>query len=800
MVSFLVAFGVFAYSSAQDPSDPLSDYPTLSQGLQAWWGKDAYAASMLAIYRDLYAFDYHSPTPKLDIVSALTVVLRSRMAGGTCSELPLNIATHAWRYNQEELSNCLSMDPGPGSAVSCNLSCSFVTGIASLTCAADAKLAGDRGGSGLTGVAAPHQCRHSDDERVVATSGGRVRGILRPSFIMGNLQYVRTYWGIPYAEPPQRFRQPKALQSEWLGIRDSLDYFNNPPPPHAHHCPGLVPLDDGNGVEDCLTLDIHAPAKPVNLDNEAALPVFVMLFPNGFVGGDSLDGGILEPLRFVLRNDVIYVAPTYRTGFLGHWANPAMKNETEDGSFSNFALLDQRVALKWIQRNIGAFGGDPNRVTIFGHSSGAFMANFHLHSPGSRGLFDKVILEGVTMDSGWYFQDANEAIEFYAGLGRHLGCPDGNDKTGHNQLSCLRTLPVQAFFNVSAQQAAALFDRISALGSLWTLTKKLSGFLWSELGFKGGFVPKGLSSSESPLLTGPLWPMLEVGIVVDGTSTGLPANPRHLYERGLINPARVYLNHATNEGTIFAAMALMGYPWMDLPTLTHAAVDAIFKWCYHLDDVRMKRLVELYPYGHGNDSPFYRISKSISDSVFRCPAKRFARTAAKGSVFYSETTFTGDESSGWFQALRNSDFTYFLGANHNNQPKWIFGPAGSYAGTEWGESMEKFMLLTNCNYASFVHCGDPSKCSNHPLLAACQRQRATAVALNLTWPAFDPATGIRHRLDVVSENEIVPSDHEKRVCAFWDAEPRQRFSQNVFRGEKSTHVPLSDTNLERVTV
>eukprot|EP00927_Polykrikos_kofoidii_P062980 TRINITY_DN57796_c0_g1_i1.p1 TRINITY_DN57796_c0_g1~~TRINITY_DN57796_c0_g1_i1.p1 ORF type:complete len:797 (-),score=76.26 TRINITY_DN57796_c0_g1_i1:289-2679(-) len=794
---FLVALVIFEGSSAQDA---LSDHPTLSQGLQSWWGKDAYTSASLDINRDLYAYDYHEPERKLAIVSALTVVLRRRMAGGLCSELPLSIAMHAWRYNQDELTNCLSLAPGPGDASRCSMSCSFTSGVSSLTCANNANLAGEINVTGFTGMAAAHECRHDLDERVVETSGGRVRGISRPSFIMGDLQYVSTYWGIPYAEPPQRLRQSKPLQSKWPGVRDSLDYDSSPPPPHAHHCPGLVPLDDGNGVEDCLTLDVHRPAKPVNVDDEPPRPVFVILFPNGFVGGDSLDGGILEPLRFVLRNDVVYVAPTYRTGFLGHWANPAMKNETEDGSFSNFALIDQRVALKWVQRNIRAFGGDPKRVTIFGHSSGAFMANFHLHSPASSGLFDQVILEGVTMDSGWYFQEASDAIEFYAQLGEHLGCPIGNDTTGREQLACLRRLPAQAFFELSNQQLQALLGRVSAFKNLWTLAKKVSGFLWSEMGFKGGFVSKGLSPTESPLLAGPLWPLLSVGIVVDGTSTGLPANPRQLYKSGRVNPARVYLDHATNEGTIFGAMSLVGYPWYESPTLTHAAVDAILKWSYGLDDVRLKQLLEIYPYGNGNDSPFYRLTRSISDSVFRCPAKRFARTAAKGSVFYSETTFSGDSSDGWFDALRHNDPMYFLGANHNNHPKWVFGPAGSYSGSAWSESMEKFMLVTNCHYASFLHCGDPGGCSGNSAFTPCQRLAAMAPAFNMTWPAFDPATGIRHRLDVVLDNEIVPSDLEERTCAFWDAAPAQRFSSNVFREHDRGYLSLRDSTLESVTV
>ncbi|CAE8648931.1 unnamed protein product [Polarella glacialis] len=253
------------------------------------------------------------------------------------------------------------------------------------------------------------------------------------------------------------------------------------------------------------------------------------------------------------------------------------------------------MALRWVQANIKGFGGDPGRVTLSGHSSGAFGVAFHLMSPASKGLFQGAITESATWDSGWYFQDKASAFTFYAELGEALSCPQDSSlgSSSSAQLQCLRGLPQQAFFNFSQAQVVALTKRVthdSKAMDAWTVIEAVL----STMGAAGGIHKTGLLPGDSSILASPLWPALPVGIIVDGTDTGLPAPPRELYETGRIHEVPIYVNHEAHEGTLFAAI-LVVYPWYKSPTLTHAAVDTMISWGTGDNATFSKQVVNLYP-------------------------------------------------------------------------------------------------------------------------------------------------------------------------------------------------------------
>lgn len=189
---------------------------------------------------------------------------------------------------------------------------------------------------------------------------------------------IAAFKGIPYAAPPVgalRWSAPAPAQP-WSAPRDAVNYgpdcMQNPLPGIQ---PGSRPMS-----EDCLTLNVWTP-KPAK---GAKLPVMVWIHGGGFVGGSGTlpetDGGLLA------KRDVVIVSFNYRLGRFGFFAHPAL------GQGGNWGLMDQIAALKWVQRNIASFGGDPAKVTIFGESAGGESVSRLMASPAAKGLFARAIV------------------------------------------------------------------------------------------------------------------------------------------------------------------------------------------------------------------------------------------------------------------------------------------------------------------------------------------------------------------------------------------------------------------------
>src|SRR4051812_42730182 len=146
--------------------------------------------------------------------------------------------------------------------------------------------------------------------------------------------------------------------------------------------------------EDCLYLNVWRPEDP----GARNLPVMVWIYGGGFTGGSSASPNT-SGVGFA-KQGVVLVAMNYRVGRFGFFAFPALSSEHPDETKGNYAYMDQIAALQWVKRNIGAFGGDPNNVTIFGFSAGGVSVHSMLASPTTRGLFQKAIVQsGGSRDS-----------------------------------------------------------------------------------------------------------------------------------------------------------------------------------------------------------------------------------------------------------------------------------------------------------------------------------------------------------------------------------------------------------------
>jgi para-nitrobenzyl esterase len=199
---------------------------------------------------------------------------------------------------------------------------------------------------------------------------------------------VRVFRGIPFAAPPvgeMRWRPP-GLPLHWSGVRRATEWGDDCPQP-APPPGGPSSSRAGRQSEDCLNLNIWAPAaKPGQ-----KLPVMLWLFGGSFLVGSASD--VLFDGEKFARQDVILITATYRVGVFGFLAHPSLSAELPHRSSSNYALLDQLAALRWIRDNIANFGGDPSRVTMFGVSAGSASVSLLLTSPLAKGMFQQAILE-----------------------------------------------------------------------------------------------------------------------------------------------------------------------------------------------------------------------------------------------------------------------------------------------------------------------------------------------------------------------------------------------------------------------
>lgn len=199
---------------------------------------------------------------------------------------------------------------------------------------------------------------------------------------------IRVFRGIPFAAPPvgeMRWRPP-GLPLHWNGVRQATEWGADCPQP-APPPGGPSSSRSGKQSEDCLNLNIWAPeANP-----GAKLPVMVWLFGGSFMVGSPSD--ILFDGENFAKRGVILITANYRVGVFGFLAHPALTAESAHRSSSNYALLDQLAALRWIRDNIANFGGDPKRVTVFGVSAGSASISLLLTSPLAKDLFHQAILE-----------------------------------------------------------------------------------------------------------------------------------------------------------------------------------------------------------------------------------------------------------------------------------------------------------------------------------------------------------------------------------------------------------------------
>jgi carboxylesterase type B len=254
---------------------------------------------------------------------------------------------------------------------------------------------------------------------VVRTDRGAVQGATSGG--------VDRFLGIPYAAAPTAALrwQPPRPRAPWRGVADATA-FGNP-------CP-VLPSTNGprSETEDCLMINVW---RPAGTSARSRLPVHVFIHGGGLVNGS---GSQMDESKLVGETGVIGVSFNYRLGVLGFLRTPGLA--AQDADAGNTGFLDQQAALRWVQRNIGAFGGRADQVTIDGESAGGWSVCGHLVSPQSRGLFAAAMMHSGSCSS----QTPARAQERGMAFATAAGCTDPA-----TSVACLRAAPIGRLLDAS---------------------------------------------------------------------------------------------------------------------------------------------------------------------------------------------------------------------------------------------------------------------------------------------------------------------------------------------------------------
>ncbi|XP_033228633.1 esterase E4-like [Belonocnema kinseyi] len=237
-----------------------------------------------------------------------------------------------------------------------------------------------------------------------------------------NGRTISAFFGIPYANPPTgnlRFKEPVALKIKWTGVRSAVN--------ETHSC-----LQKINGIvkghEDCLFLNVYSPV--VNFDKriqDNLFPVMVFIHGGGFVKGD-ISSKNYGP-QYLLDRDIVLVTINYRLGVFGFLSTG------DNVVLGNIGLKDQVFALKWIQENIKAFSGDPNRVTLFGTEAGGVSVNLHALTESTDGLFHQFIIHNGNVNAHWAYKNNTKFESDVKKFSEDLGCKGKKDE---HLITCLQ--------------------------------------------------------------------------------------------------------------------------------------------------------------------------------------------------------------------------------------------------------------------------------------------------------------------------------------------------------------------------
>lgn len=452
---------------------------------------------------------------------------------------------------------------------------------------------------------------------VVMTDNGGIRGTV-------STQY-REFQGIPFAAAPVgllRWASPQPAP-QWSGVRDATK-----PGSRCAQKAGLLG-EDVSYNEDCLYLNVTTPRRAHKL------PVMVWVHGGGYRNGA---GSVYRPVDMVVRGDVVVVTVNYRLGVFGFLSHPSLPRS------GNFGLEDQQAALRWVQRNAEAFGGDPRNVTLFGESAGGVSTCAQLVSPVSAGLFHRAVIQSGPCTMGIWPDVDGTPDPTGIWLPRSRAAADQQGLTVATTLGC--PYPATAAVCLRAKPTTELLPQ-------------------SDYGF-------------GPVVGGDLLPVFPAQAVAEGRFTKVPV-----------------MHGITRDEyrTFTAGLELTGLPPVtpgDYPNLAAAFAGAD----------RATAVLDRYPlrnYG----SPSEAWSAVITDAIFAKSTSYMSRQLSRYVPTY--TYEFADRSAPWLKDVPKPSFP--TGAYHAAELQYQFDALGGNALSEAQKQLSRTMIDY---WTRFAHTGNPN--------------------------------------------------------------------------------------------
>ncbi|KAM9836450.1 acetylcholinesterase [Aulostomus maculatus] len=557
----------------------------------------------------------------------------------------------------------------------------------------------------------PSCSSQSEADLIVQTRSGRVRGIREP---VPDRNHVTAFLGIPFAEPPvgkRRFRPPEPKHS-WTGVYEANSYPNACYQFVDTTFPGFQGSEMWNPnremSEDCLYLNVWVPSSP----RPHNLTVMVWIYGGGFYSGSSsLD--VYDGRYLSYSETVIVVSMNYRLGAFGFLA---LHGSSE--APGNVGLLDQRMALQWVQDNIHFFGGNPKQVTIFGESAGGASVGFHLFSPDSRPTFTRAIFQSGVPNCPWASVSPAEARRRATLLGKLVGCNGGNDT---ELVDCLR-----------GKTPPELIDQE------WQVLP------WSAL-FRFSFVP-----------------------VVDGEV--LPDTPEAMLNSGNFKDTQILLGVNQDEGSYFLLYGAPGFSKDNESYISREDfLEGVKLSVPHANDIGLEAVVLQYTdWLDENNGVKNRdaLDDIVGDHNVICPLAHFARTYAQHHALKANM---GGSNSGVMNIGGNSQggvYLYLFDHRASNLawPEWMGVIHGYEIEFVFGLPLEKRLNYTLEEeklsrrmmryWANFARTGNPNV-----------NQDGT-VESRKRWPLFTVSD--QKHVGLNTEPIRIYKGLRNQMCAFWN--------------------------------
>eukprot|EP00039_Didymoeca_costata_P020713 m.342173 g.342173 ORF g.342173 m.342173 type:complete len:573 (-) comp21069_c0_seq1:92-1810(-) len=517
------------------------------------------------------------------------------------------------------------------------------------------------------------QCGADNNTAIISTKFG--------TFNCNKLPAATECLGIPFAEPPiGKLRWMPPILKEEL---ESDEIDANEYGPSCPQVPGQL-LHPKRISEDCLTLNIWVPHTP----KTTLLPVMFWIYGGGYTQGGS---ELYNASVLAATQNVIVVTVNYRVGALGFASFEEQSSQKQ--TTGNFGLLDQQCALRWVNKNIGSFGGDASRITTFGQSAGADSVILHYFLKGSRPLFQRGISESGGLDS---IVPLNFSLNVTNQFISRLKC---DQPVGEKRMDCLRSKSVEEI--LKQQDGGTDDDNSNPMLECWAANGCRTF----------------LATADDVVLTGTAPQLIDRLSEEDVTSTSLPYS--------------FMAGGCTSDGSLFAVDY---YSSLNRSFYTEQLLRMLEKEYIisgntgTLPKDKLQQALQLYPPSNRSDDPAIELAENtqqlvmvFTDSSVICPQRKVLDAFEKANALSQNASslslyfYRFNHNSTWTDTCYNSWPAPYGNATHTaeisyvfGQPLYLFGPpdAGTYC-----EFSSKEVTLANQvggMWASFTRTGQPT--------------------------------------------------------------------------------------------